>query len=485
MPVDTSSYNTQTQPFNPLQTAGQAVGISNALQQNKNMQLANQQGQVALNSAQADLAMKHIQYMNQSLSMLASDPNLTQAKITNQIAQAVADKRITPTDASNEIANLPPNDTPEDNHSYVIQHLIKVQSNADQLAALTGTTGTLNNGQAQQTGVFASPYMQEQQGIAGFNPTSSISNKLSPGDRTQQRGYVIPQGLPNAGQSVNTTVGQQFDDTGNIKNGNALGVPAPMGQGQGSPTNPPLVNSLPGNSGNALNVMPNAVPGLTPPGALHQGDLAAGLPPGAEESIKATAENSAQNGINLSNRAQAVPDNKAIYDNMNDILNSGDFSSGSVAQKLRDSFKSVGLNPQSVASQEEFSKLANMIGQKQFQAIGGTGTDAKLESGMSVSPNTALSNLGNKGIIALLKGNEDAIQIKNNEWQKYKAANGNDPTTYQTFSQQFNQQYDPRVFQAQYLSPTERSRFLSGMAPTEKAQYLKDYQIAGQNGWIK
>jgi len=140
------------------------------------------------------------------------------------------------------------------------------------------------------------------------------------------------------------------------------------------------------------------------------------------------------------------------------------------------------FDPQSIASQQEFNKQAMQLAQQQFQAIGGTGTDSKFASAFETSPNETLSTLGNQGIIRLLKGNEDALQAKNQAWLSTTNANPN--ASYRAFSQNFNNYFGPRVFQFKYLSPSDRQSYVQGMNPQEQQKFLTDMTVAQKRGWI-
>jgi hypothetical protein len=115
--------------------------------------------------------------------------------------------------------------------------------------------------------------------------------------------------------------------------------------------------------------------------------------------------------------------------------------------------------------------------------LGGTGTDAKLDSAMHTSPNQLLSNMGNKEIIALLKGNADAIFAKNQAWQQLQQQGGGSDT-YGRFSALFNKSYNPQVFQFQYLDPGKRGDIIKAMSPAERQSFLNSYRVAIQQGWV-
>jgi hypothetical protein len=143
---------------------------------------------------------------------------------------------------------------------------------------------------------------------------------------------------------------------------------------------------------------------------------------------------------------------------------------------------SVQFDPKSIAGQEQFNKQAVMVAQQQFQALGGTGTNDQLGSAMKTSPNAALSEMGNRGIIQLLKGNEDAIDAKNQAWQKWKQQHGAD--TYDTFSTKFNQVYNPLVFQVQYMGPDEIANLQKKLSPKDAQKFAQSYAVAKAQGWI-
>ena len=143
------------------------------------------------------------------------------------------------------------------------------------------------------------------------------------------------------------------------------------------------------------------------------------------------------------------------------------------------------FDPKTIASQEEFSKQAFQLAQQQFQALGGTGTDSKLDSTMHTSPSVFRSNFGNKGIIQLLKGNADATQAMNNEWQtRWLPSHGYDPSTYGQFVNQWNQVFDPRVFQSVYMDNQDRQKMLQGMTAGERDAFRLKYNAAVNAGLI-
>lgn len=244
-------------------------------------------------------------------------------------------------------------------------------------------------------------------------------------------------------------------------------------------------------------VSPNAPekPGVTAPAGPGP---ATSLPPGQAEAMVGTAQEGARLANELTRSNDTSVGRKAILGNMETMLR--DFESGKGADwtlfaknfanrnlPVPDSWKQEGgiLDPKSVKSQEEFNKLAVQLAQQQFSAIGGTGTDAKFSSAFETSPNELLSQLGNKGIISLLKGNEDAIQAKNRAWIAYRRKNGASADKFADFSADFNDHFDPRVFQFKYLDPKDRQAYIDGMSADEADKFLHDITYARKQGWVK
>jgi hypothetical protein len=219
--------------------------------------------------------------------------------------------------------------------------------------------------------------------------------------------------------------------------------------------------------------------------------IVTGNPPGFAERQAGGADLDTKLSGALGEAAEGSPGRRAILGNLEDAL--GNFTTGPGADwsNVAKSFvnRNVPLpqgwqfDPKSIASQEEFNKQAATLAQQQFSAIGGTGTDAKFSSAFTTNPNETLSQMGNKQIIKLLKGNEDALQAKNAAWVSAQQNNPN--LSYRAFSQYFNSQYDPRVFQFKYMSKDERNAYVSKMSADDAKRLAHDIQAARNQGWVK
>jgi hypothetical protein len=221
-----------------------------------------------------------------------------------------------------------------------------------------------------------------------------------------------------------------------------------------------------------------------------QGTRVIGTPSGFAERQAGGAQLDTQLAGNLANAAEGSPSRRAILGNLDQLVTQFTSGPGADWTKVAKAFvnRNVPLpagwqfDPSSIASQEEFGKQATQLAQQQFQAIGGTGTDAKFSSAFETNPNDALSQLGNKRIIALLKGNEDALLAKNNAW--LQASTNNPNLSYRQFSGAFTQNFDPRAYQFKYLNQSERQAAFDAMNPDERQRFLQAVTYARKNGYV-
>ena len=202
----------------------------------------------------------------------------------------------------------------------------------------------------------------------------------------------------------------------------------------------------------------------------------------AEENIKQSQA--------LQQRAAIVPQRKAALSNLVGTL--GDFTPGPKAdltQFLGGLAQQFGMaKPDSaltkgLAAQEEFNKLSATIALDQWGALGGSGSNDQLSAAIKANPNQAMSKLGIKNVVALLQGNEDAIGAQYDAWKKYAGVHG--ASSYDTFLQGWNRYYDPRVFQAQHMTPGAVTVMKSQMSKDERAKFDRDQKISEQAGWLK
>jgi hypothetical protein len=221
-------------------------------------------------------------------------------------------------------------------------------------------------------------------------------------------------------------------------------------------------------------------------------------PPGYSAATEVTARKSAELAGDLQTANNEAPATKAIIGNLE--KESKNFTQGPLAdyKRIAKSFaianlpipqslkeKGAAFDPESVADQESFNKNIYNLVQSQFKALGGTGTDSKLESASHTSPSELMSAVGTKNILSLLKGNQDAIQAKTKAWNDWQKA-GNGPQTYPQFAESFNANFDPRVFQFKYMTPAERQDYYNKIDnPDERRELKRRIEFAIDNKMVK
>lgn len=475
--VDTSSYFQRPQQPSPLTTLSGVAGLQNTLNQNKLFQQQFQTNQAVSNIYKQAINPDGTIDQGKLSQLLKTDPNasygLPQAYQGSQEAQQ-RNIQINSAQLQNAQQHL------QALGQYIgpLMKLGNKATSSDVIQALSHATATGLAQPQEAAQVFSTlPRTQDgridEAGIPAWIQNQQLSvmsaserlNAMSPAPTLVNTGQQqVPVRLPQIGDPTQAGAGIQNQlppNTPIFQNGQP-GYLGPQGGGAGAPA---------GGQG----------------GTAGGGMIPSGPKLGQAAAADVDAHAAAQQGINLQTRADQTPQTKAILGNLQGDL--GDFTSGpgtdyvAKLEKLVNANLGLKVDTEGLASREKFNKLSAMLAQSQFQALGGTGTDKQLGSTELTSPNSELSKLGNMGIIAMLKGNEDAIAVKNRAWQDYKAQNG--PESYGQFSTQFNKIYDPRVFQSQYLKPEDNKKMLSGMSKEEQKSFLNSYRTAISNGWVK
>lgn len=489
MPVDTSSYPTQSQQPNVLNTLGAAAQIQNVMNQNKLFQQ-----QYNTNLALSNIYKEAINpdgTLDQSklTGLLQRDPNATyglpQAYQNSQEAQVrglnINQQQLQLARQNMETLQsyITPllgmeNPTSSDIYAAAAKAISVGHVNPNTIAGVLAGLPKGPGGQVDESQI--KPWLQ-QQNLQLMDANSKLQ-ALSPPPTLVSNGQTItPMRLPAvgapsvAGPSIQTQLpptAQVFDPASN-----QMRYVGPGGGGQ------------PGTGGGSAPWQGGSAKAGSPLGTAP--------PLGAASAADVTAQGAAHSGLALNSAAEQVPQQKAILGNLEGALDRFTSGPGADWKKVAQAFvnqntqalfgKSL-FDPKKIASQEEFNKQATMLAQNQFQQLGGTGTNMQLGSSMETSPNAALSKMGNKAIIALLKGNADAIAAKRQAWQQWLGA-GNGPQSYNEFSTAFNKDWDPRAFQLQYLDPKEAQTMLSGMNANEKKDFNRVMNIGVKNGWVQ
>lgn len=463
-----------------------------------------EQGTLQVQQTQAALGQQRLNNLRQSLQGLLTNPNTSRQDVVSAVGQLLAlpesERPFSATVAAAQLASLPTD--PAGVRRWLLGHMASTDQGLQQIQQFLPRPTPIQTG-AETRFVDTNPLTNP--GAAG----QALPNQPGPGDRnalvqrynpqTRQMelvprqevapmvggtGAAAPGTVPGAGTPPGTGGGQAprqlpFGD-GRYPGG--AQPPATGGQRPQPPAGGPRPGQVPGATGAP------PVPGSQAPGPTSA--VPASPPLGAQGAAEITAQRSAEQGVELGRQADQVPTMMATLGNMRTMLSQ--FNTGPGAAWTREMVNSwnrvapptMQIRVEGTAAQEEFVKLSTQLAQQQFQALGGTGANEQLASAMRTSPNETLSRMGNQSIIALLQGNADAIRVKNEEWQRWLAS-GRGPETYGQFSTDFNRSFDPRFFQAVYMSPESRRQMMNAMSETERREFNRNFRAAMERGWVR
>ncbi len=453
----------------PLDNAEKAIGLMRSA--------------TGLQTDKFALAQKQLQQMQSMFGTLALKKDLTHDDIVNTGIKGVSLGLWSPKQLAVELGNVPAKPTgnsPEEMQKYQAQlkqyatgHLENVMSAAERFQQQYPTPQWRDNGRAQY------PIAQ-----SGLNPYPQsvgppLENQLGPGEA-----YSPTEGPNIAGQPTKITRQQFFEGA----TGRGLpGYPS-TGYGQQQP------------QGYPQQAPPNASPSAAPPtGHAPGGGLYMGNSPGFDEGMKLKAVTSGKMSDELAEAVNSSPQRKAALENLNGLVEH--FNPGPGASDWNKIKAGINTNlpipkgwelfdPKKIASQEEFNKQLNNLVQQQYKTLGGA-SDMRYKATMDSNPNGELSKRGIKQIIALARGNEDAISAHDDAWQRWQRSVNpqtgvvNGPQSKQEFNHEFNKVFDPRVFQFQYLKPDEQKQMYKDMNKSDRATFRKNFDAAEANGWVK
>lgn len=130
-------------------------------------------------------------------------------------------------------------------------------------------------------------------------------------------------------------------------------------------------------------------------------------------------------------------------------------------------------------SAQSFDKWAQNVANAQASAMGHS--DARLAAAEHAMPNSKMQAGTISKMLHELAGNEDAINAKANAWK----ASGLQPAQYQTWEQNFNQNFNPRAFQLLRMTPAERETAFKEMrASGQLEDFKKTYNSMAAAGLV-
>lgn len=403
--------------------------------------------QLTYDKNKLELAGKRLDYLSGGFGGLLASGNITPGSIMGIATQGIKQGLFTAEDAVNFTQDMPTD--PSQLANWAKQKFVGFSQDTDRLKTILPQTQTVNNG-AGNTILSIDPLTGQPRGSSTFIPNA-------PSPEFQQS---LKQVYNPATGAMEYATQQQVAAQ--------AGVGQPMGAAPGQ---------TPGGLGNGR-IQP------------QQGAAQAAPAIGAQTAAETVAKGAADNVLALQSQADAAP--QAIYQLQNMKAAIKDFAPGPTAdwsgqakalalQVSPDLVKKFGLvDPQSVASQEEFKKFSTQLAQG-LSATLGSGTDAKLASAVAANPNTGLSKLGNEQIIDVLIASQRGLQAKNLAFQN----SGLPPQDYNKFSTDFNKQIDPRVFAAQDMDRDHMAKMLQSLSPRDQEAFKKSYNLARYNGLIQ
>lgn len=431
-----------------LGTAGQAVGIQNALLQGAQQRQALQAGQIGIDQNKLALAQAHYQALgslfSSALNVPAAGTKMPDGTIsqglTDEYLHAIAQRGIamglmTPDQAAQELAVMPPDDAGK--RQQLRELLFSVQDNATRLQALNPAATMVDTG-------------------AGKIPMS-----FKAGAPPEQMGSAIPYGVAATRMStVNTN---------------------PNDQNYGATQSEIVPGSGPGSSASAA---PSAPAAGTPSSTVQTS-----LPPGTEGFMGAGAQRAQQ----LVASTSQIGEQRALIENLaaeTKALPADAFGPGShFVQKAGRWFQEINgedVENQQTGIMDTFSKNAQQLANALLPAIGNS-SDRSQVAAVASNPNLELSKQGVERITNLLRGSLDATQAKSRAFVNDVVAGKTTPGAFNTWESNFNQDYDPRAFQWQYMSNDQKKEAIAEMGGTKSQEFQKFrafFNKAAANGWL-
>lgn len=438
--ADTSSYPKPQLPVSPLDMAGKLGSLQQQQQQI-------QSGAIQIDKQKLDLVSQHMAVANHELSILANDPDLTQAKVTdtlNRIAKTT-DMPAPVYQKMHEEYAAAGND-PAKLKQTVDLNLRRGMSVAEQLNNQYGSPAMINNGQT-----------------------------TTPAQISQQKGTVLPMGVAPA---VRPALQQQIPPTAETVNTDRS---SPSYGGK----------SFVGPQPSALPVAPRTT-GPTGP-TVRRTDLepttfndrfpnriATSLPPGAGEAVgigaKAGAEAAAQgrHRASMFNR-EVFPLNQAIPA----LEKLGPKGTGPGTETINH-LKSFAISNIPGVKESDFNgTVADYDKAKKYltdfvNQTGSSGTNDKLAAAFAGNPSVGISNAAAVDVAKSALALRRMQQAEDIAFEK----SGLPDEDRQKFAIRFNQEQDPRAYGADVMGKEKLGKLIKSMSPTELATFKKSLEMA-------
>lgn len=410
--------------------------------------LQQRNNQVGYDKAKLELAKQRTDMLSGGFGSLLASNNITPAAVMQLGAQAVKLNLVTPEEAVQFTSDMPTD--PSQLANWVKQKYVGFSTDSDRLKTIMPQTQTINTG--------------NQQVVSAFDPLTGaptgqntvFNNQMSPEAASQPTQVFDP-----ASGTMRNVTRQQFADMAVGAQGQPGGMP-----GQG------------GDLGTGRLQPITQAPGLQAAPAL-----------GAQEAAQTIGKGAAEASLSLQAQADAAPQSIYQFQNMREKLADINTGPGTDWRNTAAAFVTginpaiaakIGIDPQKIASAEEFKKYATQATQATLAGLG-EGTDSKLASAAAANPGTQLSKLGNQQLIDVLIAGQRAILSKNQAWQN----SGLPPEQYNKFSTQWSRDIDPRVFIAQDMDQAARYKMLDSLPKRDQEAFKQSWVKARAAGYVQ
>jgi hypothetical protein len=218
-----------------------------------------------------------------------------------------------------------------------------------------------------------------------------------------------------------------------------------------------------------------------------------GNAPGFNASQETLATGNAKRYNDLLTLASDSPTRVNVYDNILNLSRQGvdtgpgqawkNAVKGYVANAPVLSMVSKGWKDD-VSGFQELNKFLYQNAQRNWQAAGGTGTDAQLDAYSQSNPNDKMFPQALQAMAQWGKAGELALQAKINAAQSWKDANNGNVANLDQFERSWRNNFDPRVFQLNVMNPQEQKAYVGNLSPADaKALLAKRAAIRQMGGF--
>ncbi len=388
--------------------------------------LSRQQQQTAITGEQLNQAHQSMGLVQNQLSSLLNQPNVTPKDVIGVAANLMSAKAITPEAAAAALSGMPQD--PAQLKPWLQQHLLNSMDAQQRLTAMYGAPQVINTGGQQQI-VQTSPL------TGATRLDGAVNNTVSPE------------------AALNAAVAQRGQ---NIAAAEPVGIPQPNGQ-----TAYYTKGQIAGTVGGGAPLQPV---GMSPQlGAGRSADL----------SVDALAQD----------RQAAAGAPGRIYQLSQALtgLQGAQTGEGSEAlNTMRGVAATLGMGDGAKnASYDEANKYLTQYAMNAANALGGA-TDGKIATALSGNASTHISNLAAQDVVRANIGLERMGLAAQQAFQ----TSGLPENQWLPFKQQWTASHDPRAFVLGEMPPSKAATFVKSLPADQQQTLAQQYNAAVMNGWV-